>query len=135
MSNVNDFEFIGRLAKDPTSTTTANQSTACFITIAVEKSIKDRNTSERKTIVDWIPLVIFRENTARYVMGNLRKGDLIFANGSVRSRKAVDENGQEYSEPSFRVNIINRLHQAQSNRTTNDGYASNNNYPDLPLNY
>lgn len=146
MSNVNNFDFIGRLAKDPTSAPTVNQTTGYFLTIAVEKVTKDRNTNERKTIVDWIPLVIFRETTGRYVMDNLRKGDLIYANGTVRTRKAVDENGQEYSEPSFRVNIINRLQQAQANRG-NDNFVQNENsqfgqgsgyhyqQQDLPPNY
>ncbi len=148
MSNVNNFDFIGRLAKDPTAVPTANQSTGYFLTIAVEKVTKDRHTNERKTIVDWIPLVIFREATGRYVMDNLRKGDLIYANGSVRTRKAFDENGQEYSEPSFRVNIINRLQQAQANRSNDNfdhnenshygqggGYQNHNQRQDLPPNY
>ena len=84
MASVNKCILIGRCGKDPEVRTTNNSTVANF-SIATSESYKDKTTGEKKEITDWHNVVIWGK-LAEIVQKYVRKGDLLYIEGKLRTR-------------------------------------------------
>lgn len=87
---LNKIIIIGRLTSDPTIIYTTNGNPTSRMTIAVDRSYKDKN-GERQT--DFIPVVTWGK-LAETVANYLRKGKLTAVEGSLEIR-SYDKNGEK----------------------------------------
>ena len=94
MRGVNRVTLIGTLGNDPESKSFDNGGSLTQFSIATSEAWTDKNTGERREVVEWHRIVMqnrLGEIAAQY----LRKGSKVYIEGSLRTRKWVDQNGQE----------------------------------------
>lgn len=91
---VNKVILVGRVGQDPDVRYTNNQSAVVTLSLATSESWKDKATGEKEERTEWHRCVCFNklaEIAGQYV----KKGTQIYIEGSLRTRKWTDNQGQE----------------------------------------
>jgi len=91
MSGVNKVILVGRLGKDPEIRNLENGATVANFTMATSETYKDKITGERKEIVEWHNVALWRglaDIAAKY----LHKGDQVYIEGKLRTRSWEKDN-------------------------------------------
>lgn len=94
MASVNKVIILGNLGKDPESRTLPSGETVCNFSVATTEVWKDKATGERKEATEWHRVTFFGRQ-AEIATQYLRKGSPVYVEGSLRTRKWTDQNGQE----------------------------------------
>ncbi len=91
---VNKVILIGNCGQDPETKFTASGSAVTNMSIATSESWKDKDSGEAQERTEWHKVVFF--NRLAEVAGEyLRKGSKVYIEGSLRTRKWQDKNGQD----------------------------------------
>jgi single-strand DNA-binding protein len=91
---VNKVILIGNLGADPEVRYMPSGGAVCTVSLATSTTWKDKETGNPQEKTEWHRVVFFRR-LAEIVGEYLKKGSKIFVEGSLRSRKWTDKNGQE----------------------------------------
>jgi single-strand DNA-binding protein len=94
MASVNKWIGIGNLGRDPEMRYTASGEAMCNFSIACTESWKDRQTGEKKEMTEWVRVSFFGK-LAEICGQYLKKGSQVYVEGSLRTRKWTDKDGQE----------------------------------------
>ena len=94
MASVNKAIIIGNLGKDPEVRYTASGEALCNITVATSETWKDKATGEKKEATEWHRISFFGK-LAEIAGQYLKKGSQVYVEGSIRTRKWTDKEGQE----------------------------------------
>ena len=108
MASVNSCTFIGNLGKDPEMRYTASGEAICNFSIACSESWKDKNTGEKKEQTEWVRISFFGK-LAEICGQYLKKGSQVYVEGSMRTRKWTDKDGQEKYTTEIRGNEMKML--------------------------
>jgi len=91
---VNKVILVGNLGKDPEVRYMPSGGAVANVTLATAESWKDKQTGEQKDRTEWHNIV-FYNRLAEIVGEYLRKGSQVYVEGSLRTRKWQDKNGQD----------------------------------------
>ena len=94
MASVNKAILVGNVGKDPEVRYTAGGDAICNLTVATSETWKDKATGEKKEATEWHRVIFFGklgEIAGQY----LKKGSSVYIEGSIRTRKWTDKEGQE----------------------------------------
>ncbi len=94
MASVNKWIGIGNLGRDPDSRYTASGEAICNFSIACTETWKDKQTGEKKEMTEWVRISFFGK-LAEICSQYLKKGSQVYIEGSLRTRKWTDKDGQE----------------------------------------
>lgn len=94
MASVNKWHGIGNLGADPETRYTANGDAVCNFSIACTESWKDKQTGEKKEQTEWVRVSFFGK-VAEICGQYLKKGSQVYVEGSLRTRKWQDKDGQD----------------------------------------
>jgi single-strand DNA-binding protein len=108
LHSLNDVKMVGRLTRDPELRFTTQGIPVCHFRIAASRPYKDRNSSEWKEDVAFVPCVVWRESAER-CNTRLKKGSPVFVEGRLRSREWQTKEGQKRSELELDVQRIQFL--------------------------
>jgi single-strand DNA-binding protein len=95
MSSLNKVQLMGRLGADPESKRLNSGDVMVNMRIATSETWRDKNTGERKERTEWHTVVIFNQNLAKVAEQYLKKGNLVYVEGMLGTRKWQDQNGQD----------------------------------------
>ena len=95
MSDLNRVLLAGRLGRDPELRTIASGAELAHLSVATSERWTDRASGEKRERTEWHRVVVFREGAVRFAREHLRRGDLVFVEGSLRTRKWTDQDGRE----------------------------------------
>ena len=91
---INKVILVGNLGGDPETRYTASGAAITNITVATSESWRDKQTGENQERTEWHRVVFF--NRLAEIAGEyLRKGRQVYIEGSLRTRKWQDQNGQD----------------------------------------
>ena len=91
---INKVILVGNLGGDPETRYTASGAAVTNITLATSESWRDKQTGENQERTEWHRVVFF--NRLAEIAGEyLRKGRQVYIEGSLRTRKWQDQNGQD----------------------------------------
>lgn len=91
---VNKVILVGNLGNDPETKSMPSGGAVTNITVATSESWKDKNTGQAQERTEWHRVVFF--NRLAEIAGEyLRKGSKVYVEGSLRTRKWQDQNGQD----------------------------------------
>lgn len=93
--SLNKSTLIGNLGQDPEIRRTQDGRPIANLTIATSETWRDRNTGERKEKTEWHRVVIFNEGLCKVVEQYVHKGDKVYIEGQLATRKWQDQNGQD----------------------------------------
>ena len=91
---LNKAMIIGNVGQDPEMRYMPNESAVVNLSIATSESWKDKQTGQMQDRVEWHRVVIFgklAEIAGKYV----KKGSKLYLEGSIRTRKWADNQGQD----------------------------------------
>lgn len=91
---INKVILIGNLGNDPEVRYMPNGNAVATVSVATTEGWKDKQTGERQERTEWHRVVFF--NRLGEIAGEyLRKGSKVYVEGSLRTRKWQDKNGQD----------------------------------------
>lgn len=154
--SVNKVIILGNLGKDPEYRTFNNGGSVASFTIATNESYIDKRTNEKKIATEWHNVVVYGK-PADLAKDYLKKGQQVYIEGKVRTRKwqdkagvdrystevvvdfsgllhflsSSDDNGNSRSEISDAENNKFRSRSSNSTDTDNKGIASQSFSPDF----
>ena len=93
--SVNKVTLLGNLGRDPEVTSTQDGMKIVRLSVATSDRWKDKNTGEQRDKTEWHRVVIFNENIGRIAEQYLRKGNSVYLEGQLQTRKWTDQEGVE----------------------------------------
>tara|TARA_R110001592_G_scaffold85761_3_gene253332 strand:+ start:5106 stop:5555 length:450 start_codon:yes stop_codon:yes gene_type:complete len=97
MASLNKIMLLGNLGNEPEVKTTKSGSEFANLSIATTDSWKDKNTGEKKEKTEWHRVVIFNQGLVKVVKNYCHKGDKLYIEGSIRTRKYEQDGHQKFS--------------------------------------
>lgn len=94
MSSVNKVILIGNVGRDPEIRATQDGKEIANLSLAASESWKDKS-GERKERTEWLNVVIFTESLVSVVKQYVKKGDKLYIEGQIKTRKWQDKNGND----------------------------------------
>ena len=122
---VNKVIIIGNLGDDPKVTYMPSGDAVTNFTVATSESWKDKNTGEKKDQTEWHRVSIFGK-LAEICGEYLRKGSKVFVDGSLRTRKWQDKDGNDRYTTEIRCSEMQMLD------SKGDGQSSAPSQPQKP---
>lgn len=108
MAGVNKAIILGRVGKDPELRYTPTGDAVCSTSIATSEQWKDKTTGEKQERTEWHNVVLFRK-IAEIFGAYVRKGDQIYIEGKLQTKKWQDKNGQDRYTTQIVANEIKLL--------------------------
>lgn len=127
MASVNKWIGIGNLGRDPETRYTASGEAICNFSIACTESWKEKQTGERKEMTEWVRISVFGK-LAEICGQYLKKGSQVYIEGSLRTRKWTDKDGQERYTTEIKCDQMKMLGsrpdgQRNTDESSDEGYA------------
>ena len=94
MASVNKVILVGNLGRDPETRYMPNGEAVTNVTIATTDTWKDKTSCEKKEATEWHRIVFYRK-LAEIAGQYLKKGSQVYIEGSLKTRKWTDKEGQE----------------------------------------
>ena len=113
MASVNKVILVGNLGRDPEVRYTATGDAMCNLSIATTDNWRDKASGERKEHTEWHRVSFFGK-TAEVCGQYLKKGSQIYVEGSLRTRKWTDKDGQEKYTTEIRGDAMQMLARARA---------------------
>ena len=95
MSGVNRVILVGSLGNDPEIKMMTNGTKVANLSIATSETWKDKQSGERQEKVEWHRVIIFNNGLSEVAEKYLHKGDKVYVEGSLQTRKWTDKDGKE----------------------------------------
>ena len=95
MSSLNKATIIGHLGADPEVKSFQNGGRIANLRVATSENWKDKATGERKERTEWHTVTISNDGLIVVVEKYLRKGSKVYLEGSLRTRKWQDRDGND----------------------------------------
>ena len=108
MASVNKVILVGNLGKDPETRYAPSGDAICNVTLATTESWKDKASGEKREATEW-HRVIFFGKLAEIAGQYLRKGSQVYVEGSLRTRKWQDKDGQDRYTTEIRADEMKML--------------------------
>ena len=108
MASVNKVTLIGNLGKDPETRYAPSGDAICNITLATTDTWRDKTSGEKREATEWHRVVFFGK-LAEIAGQYLRKGSQVYVEGSLRTRKWQDKDGQDRYTTEIRADEMKML--------------------------
>jgi single-strand DNA-binding protein len=108
MTGLNKVLLIGRIGKDPDIFTFENGNKKMSLTVATNENYRDRNSNEWIEQTEWHNVVGYGYLPEK----NLVKGDLVYVEGKIKTRKWQDKDGNDRYTTEIVAEKINLLMKA-----------------------
>ena len=108
MASVNKVILVGNLGADPETRYAPSGDAICNIRIATTDTWKDKATGEKKEATEWHRVAFFGR-LAEIAGQYLKKGSQVYIEGSLRTRKWQDKDGQDRYTTEIRADEMKML--------------------------
>lgn len=92
---INKVLLIGNVGRDPEIRTVNNGGEIALFSLATTDTWKDKTTGERKDKTEWHRIVVYNSGLVSIVKSYIKKGSKLYIEGSLQTRKWVDNQGVE----------------------------------------
>lgn len=143
--SVNKAILVGNLGVDPKINNLPSGQKVANLRVATSQSWTDRDSAQRREQTEWHSVSIYDPSTVDYVSQYLKKGDRVYIEGKIQTRKWQDQSGTDQFSTEVVVNSIGgklvglssqdpgRLTRAE-NETFDDRRATNSpDFGDIPF--
>lgn len=91
---LNKATLIGNVGKEPEIRSTQDGREIASFSLATSQTWKDKN-GERKEKTEWHNVVVFSEGLVSVVKNYVKKGDKLYIEGAIQTRKWIDKDGND----------------------------------------
>lgn len=93
--SMNRVTLIGNLGQDPEIRSAQNGDRVASFSIATSESWNDKRTGDRQERTEWHRVVVWNEALVGVIEKYVAKGDKVMVEGMLKTRKWVDQQGNE----------------------------------------
>ena len=108
MASVNKAILVGHLGKDPETRYAPSGDAICSVTLATSEAWRDKATGEKREATEWHKVAFFGK-LAEIAGQYLRKGSQVYIEGSLRTRKWQDKDGNDRYTTEIRADEMKML--------------------------
>lgn len=95
MKSINSVHLLGHVGDDP-KITSLNDNTRCAnFSLATTERWKDKVSGEMRSATEWHRIVVFNQPLVNVVEEYVKKGDAVYLEGELKSRKYTNKEGKE----------------------------------------
>ncbi len=124
-NSVNKVTLIGNVGRDPEIRSTQDGREIATVTLATSDSWKDKASGERKEKTEWHKVVVFSEGLVNIIKNYVKKGSKLYIEGSLQTRKWVDNAGAErYTTEIVLQNFNSALLMLDGRNSAGDSFSS-----------
>lgn len=105
--SVNRVILVGRLGRDPETRFLGSGQAVTNFSVATDETYKDRN-GERQKRTEWHRITVWGKQ-AEIAQKYLKKGSLVYVEGSIRSREWQDKEGQKRTSVDINASTFRML--------------------------
>ncbi len=140
VGTLNKVILIGNVGKDPEIRLTQDGKEIVSFPLATSETWKDKNTGEKKEKTEWHKVVVFVPQIVDIVKRYVKKGNKIYIEGSLQTRRWLDQSNTEKYITEVLLQSYNSIlmllenkggyggsEQEASHSTENSGKGQNNN--------
>ena len=124
VSSVNKVIIVGNLGAGPEVRDLPSGQKVATLRIATSEHWTDRASGEKRERTEWHTVSVFEQNAAQYAQNYLRKGNKVYIEGRVETRKWQDQSGADRYSTEIIVNQIGGKLIGLSGRQENRGPES-----------
>ena len=95
--SVNKVILVGNLGRDPEIRTLNSGDRVANLNVATSETWRDKSSGERKEKTEWHRVVIFNENLVKVAENYLKKGQTVYIEGQLATRKYEQNGVEKYS--------------------------------------
>lgn len=95
MRGINKVTIVGNLGRDPEVRHTTDGSPIVTLSVATSEEWTDKRSGEKRQSTEWHRVVIFNPGLAKVAADYLKKGDKVYLEGKLQTRKWIDQNNQD----------------------------------------
>ncbi len=122
---VNKVILVGNLGNEPEQKSLPSGGAVTNISVATSESWKDKQTGQQQERTEWHRVVFF--NRLAEIAGQyLNKGSKVYIEGSLRTRKWQDQNGQDRYSTEIVASEMQMLDSRGGDMQQGGGYQNNN---------
>jgi single-strand DNA-binding protein len=114
MAGVNKVILVGNAGDDPQVRQMPGGGSVVNLSIATSESWNDKATGEKRERTEWHKIVFFN-NQANFVAKAVKKGDKVYVEGSIRTNKWQDQNGQDRFTTEIVCKVVEIMSQIKKN--------------------
>ncbi len=119
---INKVILIGNLGRDPEVKTLESGTKMARFSVATNESYKDKS-GEWQTLTEWHNIVLWR-SLAERAERELKKGNMVYIDGKLTTRKWSDKDGQDRYSTEVVANTYRLLERRDSNIRSEDDLHS-----------
>lgn len=123
MASVNKVIIVGNLGADPETRYTPGGDAVTNIRVATTDKWKDKASGEMKEATEWHRIAFFGR-LAEVAGEYLKKGSQVYVEGSLRTRKWQDKDGQDRYSTDIRADVMQMLGRREGGGAPRDEGAS-----------
>lgn len=123
MRGINKVILVGTLGRDPETKTFPNGGSVTQFSIATSESWTDKNSGEKREATEWHRIVL-NNRLGEIAQQHLRKGSKVYIEGSLRTRKWTDNNGQDQFTTEIRGDQMQMLDGKQDQGSSSQGQSN-----------
>src|ERR1051325_9937818 len=97
MGGVNKVILLGNAGKDPDVRHLEGGVTVASFSLATTESFRDKNSGEKKEQTEWHNIVMWRALAESVEKSELKKGDRVYLEGKIRTRKWEKDGVQRFT--------------------------------------
>lgn len=93
--SLNQVQLIGNLGQDPECRRTQSGALVVNLSVATSEVWRDKQSGEKQERTEWHRVTIFNEHAAKFAEQYLKKGQRVFVQGQLQTRKWTDQSNIE----------------------------------------
>lgn len=105
--SVNKVILVGHCGKDPEVRRMTSGEPVVNLSLATSESWKDKSSGEKREKTEWHRVVIFNENLAKLAEQYIKKGDKLYVEGALQTRKWQNKDGADQYSTEIVLNKFN----------------------------
>jgi single-strand DNA-binding protein len=105
MNAVNELKLLGHVGNDPELRSTTRGQTVGHFRVATNEEFTKKSTGERKCHTEWHDIEVWGKLSEQCAT-HLRKGNRVFVNGKIRTRKRTDSDGRVHYNKYVLANMV-----------------------------
>lgn len=106
MSSLNKVILVGNLGAEPEIRNMNKGQKVAGLSLATSEQWTDKNTNEKNERTQWHRVSVFDQNSVSYAENYLRKGNKVYVEGKLQTRKWQDQSGQDRYTTEVVINSI-----------------------------
>ena len=104
--SVNKVILVGNLGIDPQINNLPSGQKVANLRVATSETWTDRASAEKRERTEWHSIAIFDPNVVEYTSKYLKRGDQVYIEGKIQTRKWQDQSGMDRYSTEIVVNSI-----------------------------